>query len=387
MNTEERVLAALQCKEPDMVPVFVHLNPYVSEWGGLGLVGGRAKDNSYEEVLEATKEFADVIYDWGYPCGRFKSWVDRGSSGFFFGSAYDVQVRHETVDVDTTRYTVRTPRGELSHTVKVRQGVAWCVEEFIKEPADVDKLLSIPYTPCRPDVSEFFGKAELLEDIAVAEVVLADPLLAVWDFVNLETLAIWTIKQRELLTEMLDICFERLMDQLDYLLGNDVGPLYYFNGAELALPPIMSPRDFDQFVAHYYARLVKKVHEHGKRVIVHCHGAVSRFLDRFLEMGADGLHPLESPPLGDVILADAKRRVGDKMCLIGNIRYMDLLYWSEAEIERAVIDCIRDAAHGGGFILDIDVYPYEPTISQKTAENLIHYMRLGRRYGGYPIDC
>lgn len=369
-----------------MVPVFIYLNPYVEECGGLGLVGGKAKDDSYDEVLEATKEYADVIYDWGYPCGRFKSWVDRGSSGFFFNSAYDVGMKQEEIDPNTTRYTVNTPKGELTHTMQMREGIAWYPEEFIKGPEDVEKLLSIPYIPCRPDLSKFLETRERLRTVAVGEVVLPDPVITMWDFMDLKMMAIWTIEHRNLLAKMLDICFERLMDQLDYLLRNDVGPIYYFNGSELALPPMMSPRDFEDFVVGYYIELVKKVHQYGKYVIVHCHGAVSKFLERFVQMGTDGLNPLEPPPLGDVILADAKRRVGDRMCLIGNIRYLDLISWSKDEVEEAVKNCIRNAALGGGFILSIDVYPYEPSISHKVAENLIHYMRMGRKYGTCPIN-
>ena len=32
MNTEQRVLTALRREQPDRVPVFVYLNPYVEAW-------------------------------------------------------------------------------------------------------------------------------------------------------------------------------------------------------------------------------------------------------------------------------------------------------------------------------------------------------------------
>jgi len=74
MTTEERVLTALRREQPDRVPVFLYLNPYVDGW--------YTAEPSYAAVLEACREYADVIYDWGFPSGFFSprpSW--RGPLG------------------------------------------------------------------------------------------------------------------------------------------------------------------------------------------------------------------------------------------------------------------------------------------------------------------
>jgi uroporphyrinogen-III decarboxylase len=197
-----------------------------------------------------------------------------------------------------------------------------------------------------------------------------------------ETLALWTVEQRDLLREMLDVFSRRLERAVRQCLEKGVGPIYYFNGPEYALPPLMSPRDFDEFVVPYDTRLISLIHSYpGRYVIVHSHGRVNRFLERFADMGTDGLNVLEPPPLGDVLLAEAKQRVGDRLCLIGNIQYDDLARCSLAEVGRFVREAIQAGAPGGGFILSPCACPYERPWPPMAARNFIEYLRRAREYG------
>jgi uroporphyrinogen decarboxylase len=53
-----------------------------------------------------------------------------------------------------------------------------------------------------------------------------------------------------------------------------------------------------------------------------------------------------------VDLAQAKRRIGHRVCMIGGFdQYHHLLGCSEGETRAKVRRCFRDAGQGGGFIL------------------------------------
>ena len=183
---------------------------------------------------------------------------------------------------------------------------------------------------------------------------------------------------------MLDVALERLLDELKYCLENDLGPIYHFCGPEFALPPLMSPGDFEEFVVGYDTQLIDLIHSYeGKYVHMHSHGKVGKFLEKFAEMGVDGLNVLEPPPIGDTILSDAKARIGDRVCLIGNIQYDDLARGTEQSIERLVAEAIEQAAPGGGFILSPCATPYERPLPQKASRNLIHYLKMARKHGSY----
>jgi len=365
LNTEQRVLAALRGEEPDCVPVFIYLNPYTESW--------YTSDPSYSALLDACKEHADVIHDWYLPMG-------------FFASAAELPRESRILPGGLVEEILRTPAGPVTRLMaRDWRGMA-PRKRWMSTVEDARRILSIPSVPFRPDLGPFLANRKRLAGKAVSQVTLPDPVGLVVEEIDPEVAAVWTLEQRPLLRELLDVAFERIADLLEYCLKAGLGPIYYFNGPEYALPPLMSPRDFDEFVVEYDARLVRLIHSYpDKYVIIHSHGRVNRFLERFAAIGMDGLNVLEPPPVGDVVLVHAKRRVGDHYCLIGNIQYDDLARKDKREVERLVVEAIRQAGSGGGFILSPCASPYEQPLPSKASENLIHYLLTGREHGRYPL--
>ena len=74
------------------------------------------------------------------------------------------------------------------------------------------------------------------------------------------------------------------------------------------------------------------------------------------------MSPIESGLQGDVTLAEVKARVGDRICLKGNLDDMAFLTLSTAdEVRAAAADCLAQAAAGGGYILSgTDAGIYRP---------------------------
>jgi len=124
-----------------------------------------------------------------------------------------------------------------------------------------------------------------------------------------------------------------------------------------------------------------RVHRGGGLTQVHGHGRVGWFLESFARTGTDSLNVLEPPPLGDVVLADAKRRVGGRMCLVGNIQYQELVAATEAGVDALVRGAIRQGSPGGGFILALCAAPFEVPLPPKAARNLLRYLRADRECG------
>jgi len=93
------------------------------------------------------------------------------------------------------------------------------------------------------------------------------------------------------------------------------------------------------------------VHAIGGRHRAHCHGQCGRFLELFADMGVDGVEPLEPAPFGDTVLADAKKRVGHRLVLSGNIPSQLFYTMTDDDVRQCVRQAIRDGAAGGGFTL------------------------------------
>jgi hypothetical protein len=365
MTTEERVLTALGRGQPDRVPVFLFLNPYAE-------TPRTESDPSYAEVLEACKEYEDVVSDWAYP------------HGLFYTEA-KIDTERRPLEDGSIETTLHTPAGPLTAIERSNWRGGGQTKRFICGPQDLERALSVPYVPSRPDVRPFLAEKARLAGKAVAQVTFSDPMCSA-DWIDESALAFMTVEERPLLKRFLDAMYVRVADALRYCLSNSVGPLYYFNGPEYALPPLMSPDDFEEFVVEYDRRLIGLVHERrGMMTIVHSHGRVSDFLERFVAMGTDGLNVLEPPPIGNVVLEEAKRRVGDRICLIGNIQYDDLARGTPDSVEKLVRESMRQGAPGGGFILCPCASPYEPKLTQQASTNFIRYLTAARRWGTYQL--
>ena len=82
--------------------------------------------------------------------------------------------------------------------------------------------------------------------------------------------------------------------------------------------------------------------------------------------------------MGDVPLLDVKRRVGGRMCLIGNVQIGDVISGRREDVAARVREAVRDGSPGGGFILSTTASPYEEELSTETLENYRQLVRSGR---------
>jgi len=165
----------------------------------------------------------------------------------------------------------------------------------------------------------------------------------------------WLLTEEGLVLRYLEACTEQIVASLLAAKGAELAdPIVFMTYAlEMLIPPWLGMDHFDRLVFPYDRRVNEAVHAVGGRHRAHCHGNSGAYLERFADMGIDGVEPLEPPPYGDNDLADAKRRVGRRMLLSGNIP-------SQAfHLSDFKIDSIRDlvwraldaGAPGGGFTL------------------------------------
>jgi hypothetical protein len=117
---------------------------------------------------------------------------------------------------------------------------------------------------------------------------------------------------------------------------------------------LISTRDYREFVLPFEARVIAglKARCRGTPVYTHTCGRLGDRLELLEETGTDGIDTLDPPPLGDVDLVDAKRRVGGRLFLKGNVDPVGtvLLGTPEAVLADARRR-VEIAAPGGGYIL------------------------------------
>lgn len=142
----------------------------------------------------------------------------------------------------------------------------------------------------------------------------------------------------------------------------------------------ISPDFYRRFVLPYERQVIATVKAQGKYAYLHTCGAVGDRLEAMAESGASGLECLDPPPLGNVELEDAVKRVGRSMFIKGNIDSVNtLLQGSEEEISADVKRRIETGKTGKGFILST-ACSIAPHVKRERVQMLV---KLAEEYGVY----
>ena len=142
----------------------------------------------------------------------------------------------------------------------------------------------------------------------------------------------------------------------------------------------ISRKMYEQFVLQPMKRLAAAIEPTPAFSYIHNCGFLGDRLELLAESGVDGIECMDPPPLGDVELADAKRRVGDRVFLKGNMDSANvLLRGTDEDVERTVRDCLEAGMPGGGYILSTAC----STAPDVRPERMLRIRELVEKYGNY----
>jgi len=111
--------------------------------------------------------------------------------------------------------------------------------------------------------------------------------------------------------------------------------------------PFMSPAMFREFITQHLQRLIAGYRRMGAWVIKHTDGNIMPILDQLVECEPHALHSLD--PMAGVDIAEVKRRVGRKVCLMGNVDCSKLQTGTEADVIASAEYAMRHGKPGGGY--------------------------------------
>lgn len=125
-------------------------------------------------------------------------------------------------------------------------------------------------------------------------------------------------------------------------------------------------------------RLVEKAKQLGLLTIIHSCGNINKILPNLVKIGFNGINPLQ--PAAGMNLKEIKEKYGRLICPIGNLDVQGVLTFGRpAEVKEAVKNCIREAAHDGGYI-----FASSHTIMENMPEENVLAMKDALlEYGGY----
>ena len=346
MNSRERVIAALERREPDRVPVV--------EW----VIDPRVMEGIFP----------------GCTYLEFVEWMELDAAGP--NTAYDFSTGTEWIDCD--KRIIRDKWGVIRQFTS--EMVAYPLEGPIKTLADA-KAYRAPDPWAEgalgilPDVVDRFkGEKAIVwfgHDAFINPCYLHGMENVLMDYLIDPALS-------KALVEI-SVEWEAEMAQRAIRAGAEIvvlGDDYAWKAG-----PLMSPAHFEEFILLGLRRVVEAIKQEGGYCVKHTDGDIYPLLDMIMESSIDAINPLE--PVVGMDIGDVKRRYGDRVCVIGNIDCGELLSRGSAdEVERAVRACITAAAPGGGHILSSS----NSIHSSVKPENYRTMVEAGKRYGHYPIS-
>lgn len=359
MNARERLFAALNGEPTDRVPAWLlfpyHRTSYYADVRTLP---------AWQEVFKLSLEKAITLNRRNLAAPLFEPEVETSHAEFEENGA----------KVSRTVYEWKGRRLFAETSISPEETK---VKRLLESEEDLETFCSFPVLTDRKAVERHLDarkaaydaeRKEFPEELGAMMLDLGEPIGPLYHNANLEELSIWSVTRPELIEGFLERVMEAKRATYAYCLERRMAELYFLVGSELAAPPLVSLETFRRWIVPFAKELIDSVHAGGAKAVQHFHGKIRGLLPDFVEMGADALHTIEAPPVGDCPMDYAFKTTAGKLALIGNIQYDDFVRWSpermREETERLLEEC-----KGERLVLSPSAGPFDKDPPRRLLEN------------------
>lgn len=201
-----------------------------------------------------------------------------------------------------------------------------------------------------------------------------------WSF-GIEKVPIWIKKHPAYVNRFLDLLEEISIKTHTAILEAGAPGIFQSDDFAYKTGPFLRPSMVEEIFGDRYRRIIKNVHDHGGRYILHSCGDNTLLFDQFIEWGVDGLHAYENTSHVDIY--KEKEIHGDQVTIIGGVGIDYLLSErsKDEEIVKKVKDLIAKLGPGGRFLLG-PVHNAASVPSHK----LKVMLEAVKKFGTYPIN-
>lgn len=133
---------------------------------------------------------------------------------------------------------------------------------------------------------------------------------------------------------------------------------YCFNAG-----PFLSPRLFAEFVQPYLYRIIEEARKEGFYVVKHTDGNILPILDQIVECRPHAIHSLD--PMAGMDIADIRDKVGDKVCLCGNVICSGLQTGTEQELIDSAVYCLTEGKKAPGYVYTTSNCPFAGSLPER----------------------
>jgi len=352
MTGKERIELAISHKESDVVP----FHPYESPEHAMVQCGRKVHEMYMEPnilveaMIETAKAYCtDIIYP---------------RPDVYLGDKYDFEYDGDYIYFRNKKTRQREKR-VLKNTkelidliVKKEKTKGFNIEEWKKKfliPTKIEVLEGrhIP-AGCTPIKSVLKYKKRFGNKKFIFGSACAQSANAILTAIGTEDGMIAAVEDPGLCREIMEHRYEQLKVQIDALAEIGIDGVY--TGDASASCSFFSPDTYKNLFFEYHKRSIGYIHSKGLKALLHICGRISGILEMMAETGADVIESLDTFTAGgDIDIADAKQRVGDRVCLKGNIDAVHTILPGPPEkVYNACMKALHEAGMNGGYILSTE---------------------------------
>ncbi len=170
---------------------------------------------------------------------------------------------------------------------------------------------------------------------------------------GLENLSMAIYEEPELLEELIRVSTDYWTEVGLGLIEADCTALYVANDMGMNGRTLISPAQLREFFFPAMRRQFKTWKEAGGRILLHSCGNVDAVLEDLADSGIDAINNIQVRAGMD--LADVKRRIGDRVTIVGNVDATGIMCQpDQSKIADAIRQVIDTAGGDGGLIIATD---------------------------------
>ncbi len=366
MTPKERVLEAINFREPDTVPIFITVTPQVAEKLSvfLGIENYTLADSPLSQnrisFHELMVELGNDIVGIGAcsPRNEPTREIERG-----------IYVNEWKVKYRKIGYYVEMIDHPLAHAEHVRD-----VDNFpFPEPKAAGR-----FTLAEQVASKYGSRYAICGDL---ECTIFETS---WYLTGMEKFLMDLFMEKEYVFTLMDRVMEYNIGVGRELirLGSDIIWVGDDMGTQQGM--LISPEMWRKHIKERLRTVIRELKGEKPDIKIAYHSCGSYFpiIPELIEVGVDILNALQ-PKAKDMDLGRLKRMFGDRASFFGGMDIQKTIpFGTEEEVEREVKRVIRSAAKGGGYIL-AGAHNIQPDTS---VEKLVKIFEVAKSYGKYPID-
>ncbi len=329
MTPRERFLAALRRQPVDRVPIFDFLfqRPLFTE-----LIGRTPASFNARDAMDLTVKLGlDGVW---IPFGAFAGWTPESLGEHVYKDEWGT-----TFETNASSWPIDAP---IAYPLPNRAALAG----YTPPDAGAEGRLT--------EIETAVAMNRALGENAVAVFGgVGGPLTTTWMLVGYEDICLSLYDDPAFIEEVAQLAVDFALVAATRMAQAGVDGFFVSEDLGSSTGGLISPAQFKAVFKPALGRIIAHIKALGLPVILHSCGCIYDFLDDAVELGIDGIHPLQRTAGMD--LARVKAQYGDRVCIVGNIDSSRTLpYGTPAEVEAEVREAIAVAAPGSGYILASD---------------------------------